>query len=70
MIRILVRKRKDLIKIFASLCIQSTHDLIFKIILRFIIDLARDLDKNEWRDFIGISAGIYSGSFKVLYYYL
>jgi len=58
MIKILVRKHKDLIKIFAGLCVKSIHNLIFKIIPRFITDSAQDLDKNgpgvdlenQWRD--------------------
>ncbi len=40
LIRISVRKHKDLIKIFAGLCSNSVQNMIFRIILRFLTDSA------------------------------
>jgi len=46
MIRILIRKHKDLIRIFAGLFLEFIKNLSFGIIPRFITDPVQDPDTN------------------------
>ena len=48
---------------------MSTYKLIFKIVLRFIIDPTQNLGKNERKNFRTKSVGIYSEFFKNLCVY-
>ncbi len=69
MIRILIRKHLDLIKIFVGLCLEPIHNSTFRIISKFITDPVQDPDKNGRKDFTNKLARVYSGSVKDLCIY-